>query len=111
MTTIFETVKSALDTLGVSYGMGTYLTTGDLPDTYLVYTLIDGIPAQSADDAETERRYRVQVSIYARGGLVSIPNVDTAMLAKGFTKGPERELPYDDATGHYGLAKDYYFLE
>jgi hypothetical protein len=61
--------------------------------------------------SETQRTYRVQVSIYARGGLVALPNVDAAMLAQGFTKGPERQIPYDQETRHFGLAKDYFFLQ
>jgi hypothetical protein len=36
--------------------------------------------------------------------------VDTAMLAAGFEKGRERQLPQDPATGHYGLAKEYNYL-
>lgn len=111
MTTIFEQVEDVLDTLtGVSYGMGTYLCTGELPDRYMVYTLIDGVPSQHADDAETQRTYRVQVDIYDRAGLANLPDVDTAMLAAGFTKGPERGLPRDNDSGHYGLSKDYFKL-
>jgi hypothetical protein len=111
MTTIFERVESALDTLApIPYAAAPYKSTAALPDTYLAYQLIDGSPEQSADDAETERSYLVQVSIYSRGGLVSLPDVDTAMTAAGFEKSNERQLPQDQATGHYGLAKDYVYL-
>ena len=115
MTTIFEYVDDALSSLSpaVPYAMGTYLTpTGAaLPDVFITYTLVDGSPEQSADDAETQRTYRVQVSIFSREGLVSLPAVDAAMLAEGFTRGPERALPYDVQTRHFGIAKDYFFLE
>ena len=110
MTTVFEEVSSALDTLGVPYGMGTYISDGELPDQYMVYSLIDGVPSQHANDEETLRTYRVQVSIYDRNGLADLPDVDVAMLAAGFMKGPERQLPRDDESGHYGLAKDYFIL-
>jgi hypothetical protein len=71
----------------------------------------NAVKTQHADDAETHRRYRVQVSIYSRSGMVSLPDTDTAMTAAGFTKGPERQLPYDRGTRHFGLAKDYYYLD
>ena len=110
MTTVFEQVEDALDTLSIPYGMDTYLSSAELPNQYMAYSLIDGVPSQHADDAETQRTYRVQVSIYDRNGLANLPDVDTAMLAAGFTKGPERQLPRDNESGHYGLAKDYFKL-
>jgi hypothetical protein len=114
MTTIFEHVETALNTLApaIPHALSVYKTANgaDLPDTFIAYTLVTGDAAQHADDAETLRVFRVQVSIYARAGLVSLPDVDAAMLAEGFTKGPERQLPYDQETRHFGLAKDYYLL-
>lgn len=115
MTTIFERTATALASLSpaIPYALGQYLTANgaDLPATFIVYQEILGEAAQHADDAETHRAYRVQVSIYSRSGLVSLPNVDAAMLAQGFTKGPERQLPYDLETRHFGLAKDYFYLD
>ena len=112
MTTIYERVSTALGTLSpaVPYAMAPYKSTVILPDTYLAYQVIDGSPEQHADDAETERSYLVQVSFFSKGGLVSLPNVDAAMLAAGFKKGRERQLPQDPTTGHYGLAKEYVYL-
>ena len=107
MTTIFERVDDALAAVSpaVNYAMAPYK--GTLPDQYVVYQLIDGSPEQHANDAETERSYLVQVSIFSRSGLVSIPDVETPMLAAGFQKGRERQLPQDQNTGHYGLAKEF----
>ena len=114
MTTIYERVKTALDTLApaIPYALGQYLTStgADLPDTFITYIEVSGVPEQHADDLETLRSYRMQVSIYARAGLVSLPDVATAMLAAGFTKGPERQLPYDKETRHFGTAKDYFYM-
>lgn len=114
MTTIFEHVETALSALSpaIPHALSVYKTANgaDLPDTFIAYTVVAGDAAQHADDAETLRSYRVQVSIHARAGLVSLPNVDAAMLAQGFNKGPERQLPYDQETRHFGLAKDYYRL-
>lgn len=113
MTTIFERVKTALDTLSpaVPYALDVYESSAALPDKFMVYSLITSNPEQHADDAETHRGYIVQISIFSRAGLVSLPNVDAAMLAAGFFKSNERQLPKDQTTGHYGLAKDYTYLE
>lgn len=111
MTTIFERTETALGTISpaVPFAQAPYKGT-PLPDVYITHQLIVGVPEQSADDAETERSYTVQVSIFSRTGLVSLPDVDAAMTAAGFEKGPERQIPQDLQTGHYGLAKDYVFV-
>ena len=109
MTTIWERVSTALATISppVTYAQGDLI--GSLPDTYIVYTLIDGVAQDHADNVEIARTYRVQVSIMNKTGLVGLPDVDTAMKAAGFMKGPERELPKDSTTSHYGLAVDYFY--
>ena len=108
---IFEITKSALATLSpaVPFAMDEFV--GDLPDLFCVYYVIDGVGAEHADNEETCRTYRVQVSIMKRTGLTDLPDVDGAMRAAGFTKGPERELRKDSTTSHYGLAKDYFYLQ
>jgi len=111
--TIFAIVDEALGTLDdVPYAEDIYLLeTGEtLPDLFLVSTLVSGVPEQHADDDETARSYRVQISVYSRSGLVGLPDVDGAMKTAGFVKGAERELPYDQETGHFGLALDYIYL-
>jgi hypothetical protein len=113
-TTITELVKTALSGLSpaVPYAVAPYKSaTGTLPDLYLAYSLIDGAGAQHADNVETLRTYQVQVSIYSIDGLAVLPNVDGVMTAAGFTRGREHQLPQDPDSGHYGLAKDYYFLQ
>jgi hypothetical protein len=113
VTTIFERVNAALNTLSpaVPFAMAPYKSSGALPVTYIAYQLIVDLPEQSADNVETERSYTVQVSIYSTAGLVSLPNVDAAMLAAGFFKDDERPIPQDMETHHYGLAKDYVYFE
>jgi hypothetical protein len=114
VTTIFEKVSTALATLApIPFALGQYLTANgaELPDTFIAYIEVSGNPEQHADNIETQRSYRIQVSIYARAGLVSLPDVDAAMTAAGFTKGPERQLPYDAQTRHFGLAKDYFYQQ
>jgi hypothetical protein len=114
MTTVFERVKNALNNLSpaVPFGQDVYLMAdGNPPDTFLVYKLVSGGPAQHADGTETERVYRVQISIYSRNDLAAMPNVDGAMVAAGFSRGPERQLPFTDDTRHFGLAKDFFIKE
>jgi hypothetical protein len=102
MTTVFEHVKTALGTLSPAVGGG-----GGGPTRQLI-----GSPdEQSADNAETQRSYLVQVTAWSRAGLASLPNVDAAMLAAGFFKRDQRQVPQDRETGHYGLATDYVYLE
>lgn len=112
VTTIFERVKTALNTLSpaVPFSLAPYKSTTTLPDTFIAYQLIIDLREQSADDAEKERSYLIQVSVFSRAGLVTLPDVDTVMLAAGFEKGRERQLPQDPQTGHYGLAKEYTFV-
>jgi hypothetical protein len=83
----------------------------DLPDEYLVYFLVSSPPVQCADDAETLRAYRMQVSYYNRAGLISLPDVDGSMTAAGFRRGPQRELSFNQETRHYGLVLEYLWLE
>lgn len=113
MTTIFERTETALGTLSpaVAFSLAPYESTAALPDQYVTHQLITGAPEEHADNVEVARSYLVQVTIWSRTGLVSIPNVDAAMLAAGFMKSNERQLPKDQQTGHYGLAKDYIYLE
>lgn len=113
MTSIFARVYNALVTLGWPLALDAYLTANnaDLPDAYLVYSLITSTAAQSADDVETLRTYLVQVTYWNRSGLSSPPNTDEAMTLAGFRKSDQRQLPRDPDTGHYGLATDYTYLE
>lgn len=110
MPDIFQITNDALGTLSpaVPFALDEYI--GDLPDEFLVFHMITGVGQEHADNEETARTYRVQIDIMKRSGLTGLPDVDTVMRAAGFTKGPERELPKDSTTSHYGLAKDYFYL-
>lgn len=109
---IWEITEEALDTLNVPIAANVLIPASGtaLPDLYLVYTLISSPPEQHADNDETLRSYRVQVSAYSRLGTAAIPNIDAAMLAAGFTRSGKRELPYSRETRHFGLAQDYIYL-
>lgn len=108
--TIWERVETALSDLNISVAANTY-TGSTLPDQFAVYQLISDPAIQHADDRETMTRYRVQVTVYSRGGLADLPDVRGAMLAAGFTRGPSRELPFNRDTRHYSLAMDFFYTE
>jgi len=112
MTTIFERTQSALAALSpIPVSLAPYITISNapLPDTFVVYQLINSPPEQHADNAEAARSYLVQVTTYSRSGLVSLPDVDSAMLSTGFEKVAARQLPKTEE--HHGLACDYIYLE
>lgn len=113
MTTIFERAETALNTLsGITNAMERMLmASGDLPDIFLTYSLVSSTPVFHLNNTEAGRNYVVQVSIFSRAGLVTLPNVDAAMLAAGFRRANERALPRDTQSGHYHLAKDFNFYE
>lgn len=114
MTTIFERVKTALDTLSpvVPYALDPYKSAdGSFPSTYITYLLVNAAAAEHADDAETLRDHLIQITIRCITGLAALPDVDGAMLAADFRKGPARQLPQDPSTGHYAIANDYIFVE
>lgn len=112
-TTIWERVKTALTALSIPMAASEYkIQTGSiLPDLYLVYFLVSSPPEQHADDIETLRSYRMQVSVYSRTGLTSLPDVTGAMVAAGFSRGPMTEIPFNQLTGHFGLALEFVYLE
>jgi hypothetical protein len=111
MPTIFERVSTALATLSpvIPYALAPYLSNAEFPDTFIVYQLIDSVPVIQADNVEVSRSKTIQVTIYSRAGLVNIPNVDAAMLAAGFMKSAERQIPKDE--DHHALALDYVYYE
>lgn len=110
---IYSITNNALATLSpaIPFSLAPYQSTAALPATFITYQLISGSPAQHANNAENLREYLIQVNICSTGGLHALPNVDAAMLAAGFQKSFERQLPRDDGTGHFVLAKDYTYLE
>lgn len=112
MTTIWERTSTALAGLSVPMAANVMLsnTAASLPDQFIVYQLISSPPAQAAEDAETLRWYRMQVTVWDRAGLANLPDVQAAMVAAGFTKSMYRELPYDEATRHFGLAMEFLYL-
>lgn len=113
MTTIWERTAAALGGLGLPVAASVEKLTGvgGLPDAYLVHFLVSEPAEQHADNQETLRGYRVQVSYYSRAGLIGMPDVVGAMVGAGFARAGARELGFNQQTGHYGLALDFFYME
>jgi hypothetical protein len=109
---IWETVETALAGIAIPQAANFYQAASgsSLPDEFLVYFLLSSIPEQHGDDAETLRSWRVEVNYYNRAGLANLPGIDAAMVAASFTRGPQRELPYNQLTRHHSLALEYILL-
>lgn len=114
MSSIWEITEDALDGLSLPLAANTMIvaTGAELPDAFLVFQVIDNPAELHADNLEELRSYRVQVSVYSRTGMASIPaQVVSAMLAAGFTRMDARDLPYNLQTRHFGHAMDFNYLE
>jgi hypothetical protein len=110
---IWSDTYTALSGIGLPLAANTMIvaTGADLPDQFIVYSMISNPPEQHADNVEKLRSYRMQISVYSRTGMTTIPaQVETAMLAAGFTRLEGRELPYNQQTRHFGLAMDFNYL-
>ncbi len=108
---IFELVEDALSMLAVPFAADKMImdTGQELPDLFMTYRLISSPPVAHADDRETLRSWRVQVSIYSRDGLNALPNVAGAMTDFGFSKSNIAQISKSADTGHYGMAMDFIF--
>ena len=110
---IWERVQAALSILPIPVVADEYIAvkSGDLPDVFLRHFLVSDPPQQYADNLEKSRTYTVQISVYSRSGLATLPDVTGAMIAAGFIHGNDTQLPYDPSTRHYGLAMEYHYYE
>jgi hypothetical protein len=113
MTTIWERTKTALTGLNIAMAADAYLaaTGAALPDEFLVYSLVSDAEALPSDDDEDLRLLRMQISYFNRTGLAGMPDIKGAMKAAGFSRGPVRDLPYNQNTRHFGAALDFLYLE
>ena len=111
--TIWARTYNALSGLNIPLAANTYIPPSgqELPDSYIVFQLIDDPAVQAADNVEKLRSYRMQVTYYSRSGLQSMPDIISAMTTAGYTRLPGRELPYNPETRHFGFAYDFNYLE
>ena len=85
-----------------------------LPDTFIVYSLVDDQGVTHADNKETSHETRVQVSLFYRDKsiVLTIPDqIETAFMDAGFMRVNSGTIPYQPDTGHYGWRCDFRYFE
>ena len=88
--------------------------TEQLPDTYMVYFLVDDPGSTWADGKETSHETRVQVSLFYRDKrvMLTVPKrIEDTFIAAGFSRVGSGRIPYQINTGHYGWRCDFRFYE
>lgn len=88
--------------------------TAQLPDTYIVYFMVDDPGETWGDGKETSHQPRVQISLYFRdkAKYLTIPDqIKAAFMAANFMRQTESELPYQTDTEHYGWYCDFNYYE
>ncbi len=107
--------EDALKTLGFPYDFERFTADTDcLPDTFLVYFLVDNPGRAWGDGLERAREPRVQVSLFYRepSTALTVPErVENAMASVGFLRVGAGRIPYQTDTGHYGWRCDFRFYE
>ena len=115
MTNWIDKCEAAFTVLGLPYDFERMTCdTSQLPDTYIVYFLVDDTGEGYSDGAETSHQPRIQVSLYYRdkAAVLTIPEqITTALTEAGFTHGAAGRIPYQTDTGHYGWRCDFYHYE
>lgn len=88
--------------------------TSQLPDTYIVYFLVDDPGVTWSEGKETSHEARIQVSLFYRKKPVALTvpdQIETVFIAAGFTRVGPGNIPYQNDTGHYGWRCDFRFYE
>jgi hypothetical protein len=101
---------------GIPYAWRRFECSADqLPDTYIVYFMVDDPEDGSSYDGKTvSHQPRVQISLYFsdKSIYLTIPEqIEAAFLAADFMRVGGGELPYQADTGHYGWYCDFRFYE
>jgi hypothetical protein len=85
-----------------------------LPDTFIVYFLVDDPGNAWADGKETSHETRVQISLFYRDKSIflTVPDqIEAAFMAAGFTRVGSGRIPYQTDTKHYGWRCDFCYYE
>ncbi|WP_375104943.1 hypothetical protein ACDZ28_13625 [Paenibacillus sp. RS8] len=115
MINIYELTCSTLEQLGHDVReQGSYAPNAKLPESFVTYQVIDDSPAGHADNKPTSLVWRIQVSLYSKRPAIkqgASETIKAVMLETGFMRVGGRDLPFLEATGHYGYTCDYRFYE
>ena len=88
--------------------------TTQLPDTYIVYFLVDDSGKSWADNAEKSNIARIQISLFYKelSKVLTVPDqIKAAFIAAGFMRVGSGRIPYQDDTSHYGWRCDFRYYE
>lgn len=88
--------------------------TEQLPDTYMVYFLVDDPGATWADGKETGHEARIQVSLFYKDKRIMLTapkQIEDAFIAADFCRVGSGRIPYQASTGHYGWRCDFRYFE
>lgn len=115
MINIYALTYSTLEQLGHEVReQGTYAQNETLPESFVTYQIIDDSPASHADNKPTSCVWRVQVALYSKRPIIkqgASEEIKAVMMAIGFMRVGGRDLPFLEATGHYGYTCDYRYYE
>ena len=85
-----------------------------LPDTYIVYFLVDDSGLTWSEGKETSHEPRIQISLFYRdkSEFLTIPDqIETAFMTAKFLHVGSGRIPYQTDTRHYGWRCDFRFYE
>ncbi|CAB1243753.1 conserved protein of unknown function [Ruminococcaceae bacterium BL-6] len=110
-----EAMQELSTDLGIPYDYQRNRSPVDqLPDSYMVYFLVDD-PVESVFDGRAQTHQpRVQASFFFRDPrkMLTVPDQITEEFQKvGFGVGDAGPIPYQPDTGHYGWRRDFYCYE
>jgi hypothetical protein len=107
--------ENILSAFGIAYDFEQYDCTAEqLPDTFIVYFLVDDIGVCYSDNVETAHEPRIQVSLFYRDKsmYLTLPHqIETAFMTCGFTRAGSGRIPFQNDTRHYGWRCDFRFYE
>ena len=102
---------------GITYDFERFETNDEnpqLPDTFIVYFMVDDPPGSHFDNAEVTHTPRIQISLYYRQKPIALTvpdQIESAFMDAGFMRvGPGR-IPYQENTAHYGWRCDFRLYE
>ena len=108
-------VEEILANVGLPFDFERYTgTVEQLPDTFIVYFLVDDSGKTWADGFEASRNARIQVSLFFRNKstYLTVPDqIETAFKQGGFLRVGSGRIPYSEDTGHYGWRCDFNYYE
>lgn len=107
--------EEILTSIGLPFDFERYKSDGEqLPDTFIVYFLVDDSGKTWADGKETSKSTRIQVSLFFKKKSIyqTIPDqIETTFIQGGFLRVGSGRIPYSESTEHYGWRCDFRYYE